>query len=61
MKVRAVSSGLHQHGQCWDVPNLYVTEAKAKAFAGVGVSGTTLTFIARTVRACRHLAASIKR
>lgn len=41
-------------GQCWDVPNLYVTDASA--FAGSGTSGTTLTIMAQTIRACRHLA-----
>jgi len=44
----------NQWGQVWDVPNLYVTDASA--FAGGGVSGTTLTIMAQTVRACRHLA-----
>lgn len=48
------NSVVNQWGQCWDVPNLYVTDASA--FAGVGVSGTTLTIMAQTVRACRHLA-----
>lgn len=47
-------SVLNQWGQCWDVPNLYVTDASA--FAGGGVSGTTLTIMAQAVRACRHLA-----
>lgn len=47
-------SVLNQWGQCWDAPNVYVTDASA--FAGSGVSGTTLTIMALTVRACRHLA-----
>lgn len=48
------TSVLNRWGQSWDVPNLYVTDASA--FAGSGVSGTTLTVMAQTVRACRHLA-----
>jgi len=52
-------SVLNQYGQCWDAPNVYVTDASA--FAGAGVSGTTLTIMALTVRACRHLAGSLKR
>lgn len=48
---------LNQWGQCWDMPNLLVTDASA--FAGSGVSGTTLTVMAQTVRACRHLAGSV--
>ncbi|WP_172331877.1 GMC oxidoreductase [Mangrovicoccus sp. HB161399] len=42
-------------GRCWDMPNLHVTDAAT--FAGSGVSGTTLTIMAQTVRSCRHLAA----
>jgi hypothetical protein len=49
-------SVLNEWGQCWDVPNLYVTDASA--FPGSGVSGTTLTIMALTIRACRHLAAN---
>ncbi len=48
------TSVLNQWGQCWDVPNVYVTDASA--FCGSGVTGTTLTIMAQTVRACRHLA-----
>ncbi|SLN56522.1 6'''-hydroxyparomomycin C oxidase [Aquimixticola soesokkakensis] len=53
------SSVLNSFGQLWDAPNVYVTDASA--FAGSGVSGTTLTVMAQTVRACRHLAQSLKR
>ncbi|EYD74274.1 Glucose-methanol-choline (GMC) oxidoreductase:NAD binding protein site [Rubellimicrobium mesophilum DSM 19309] len=48
------ASVLNRWGQCWNAPNLYVTDASA--FAGSGVSGTTLSVMAQTVRACRHLA-----
>lgn len=49
------NSVLNAHNQSWDVRNLYVTDASA--FAGSGVTGTTLTIMALTVRACRHLVA----
>jgi choline dehydrogenase-like flavoprotein len=49
------NSVLNAHNQSWDVPNLFVTDASA--FAGSGVTGTTLTIMALTVRACRHLVA----
>ncbi|HEY0212934.1 MAG TPA: GMC family oxidoreductase [Paenirhodobacter sp.] len=48
------TSVLNGWGQCWGVPNLVVTDASA--FASSGVTGTTLTVMAQTVRACRHLA-----
>lgn len=48
------NSVLNQWGQCWDAPNVWVTDASA--FATGGVSGTTLTIMAQTVRACRKLA-----
>jgi choline dehydrogenase-like flavoprotein len=48
------TSVLNTWGQSWDVPNLFVTDASA--FPGSGVSGTTLTVMAQTVRACRRLA-----
>ena len=50
----ASSSVLNRWNQSWDVPNLFVTDASS--FAGSGVAGTTLTIMAMTVRACRHLA-----
>lgn len=54
----ASTSVLNKWNQNWDVPNLYVTDASA--FAGSGVAGTTLTIMAMTVRACRHLAQELK-
>lgn len=51
-------SVLNQWNQSWDVPNLLVTDASS--FAGSGVSGTTLTIMALTIRACRHLAGELK-
>ncbi|GLQ53228.1 oxidoreductase [Devosia nitrariae] len=54
----AQTSVLNKWNQSWDLPNLLVTDASA--FAGSGVSGTTLTIMAMTVRACRHLAAELR-
>jgi choline dehydrogenase-like flavoprotein len=54
----ASASVLNKWNQSWDVPNLLVTDASA--FAGSGVAGTTLTIMAMTVRACRHLAQELK-
>jgi len=51
------SSVVNAQGQCWDVPNLWVTDAAT--FCGSGVTGTTLTVMAQTVRTCRRLAASV--
>lgn len=51
-------SVLNSFNQSWDVPNIYVTDASA--FAGSGVAGTTLTIMAMTMRACRHLADELR-
>jgi choline dehydrogenase-like flavoprotein len=51
-------SVLNGWNQSWDVPNLYVTDASA--FVGSGVAGTTLTIMALTLRACRHLAGALR-
>jgi choline dehydrogenase-like flavoprotein len=51
-------SVLNAFNQSWDVPNLFVTDASA--FVGSGVSGTTLTIMALTVRACRYLAGELR-
>ncbi|GLQ10567.1 oxidoreductase [Devosia yakushimensis] len=58
MGSEAKTSVLNAWNQSWDLPNLLVTDASA--FAGSGVSGTTLTIMAMTVRACRHLAAELR-
>jgi len=52
-------SVLNPFNQVWDVPNLIVTDASA--FPSGGVSGTTLTIMAMSVRACRHLAEELGR
>jgi choline dehydrogenase-like flavoprotein len=48
------TSVLNSWNQSWDVPNLLVTDASA--FPGGGTTGTTLTVMALTLRACRRLA-----
>jgi choline dehydrogenase-like flavoprotein len=53
----ARTSVLNSWNQSWDLPNLLVTDASA--FAGSGVSGTTLTIMAMTIRACRRLASQL--
>lgn len=45
-------------GRCWDVPNLWLTDAAT--FCGSGVTGTTLTVMAQTLRSCRSLAATLR-
>lgn len=54
MGISPETSVLNSWNQSWDVPNLLVTDASA--FPTSGVAGTTLTVMALTVRACRHLA-----
>jgi choline dehydrogenase-like flavoprotein len=54
----AGQSVLNPFNQSWDVPNLFVTDASA--FCGSGVSGTTLTIMALSLRACRHLAQELR-
>lgn len=51
-------SVLDRWNRCWDAPNLIVGDASA--FAGSGVTGTTLTVMAMTLRACRKLAADLE-
>lgn len=53
MGASSVSSVLNPWNQSWDAPNLVV--ADASAFPGSGTTGTTLTVMALTVRACRNL------
>ncbi|AFW02625.1 oxidoreductase [Gluconobacter oxydans] len=52
------TSYLNAYGQCWEVPNVYVTDASS--FPTGGALGTTLTVMAMSVRACRHLAGELK-
>lgn len=59
MGTDGASSVLNPYNQLWDMPNLLVTDASA--FPSGGVSGTTLTIMAMTVRACRNLAAELGR
>ena len=52
------TSVLDPWNRSWDVDNLLVTDASA--LPGSGVSGTTLTIMALTVRACRRLADQLR-
>ncbi len=47
------SSVLNSYCQCWDVPNLYVTDGAC--YPSVGYQNHTLTIMALTVRACEHI------
>jgi len=51
-------SVLNPNNQCWDVPNVFVTDASA--FPSSGAMGTTLTVMALTARACEYLAQQLK-
>ncbi|WP_176084756.1 GMC family oxidoreductase [Martelella sp. HB161492] len=52
------TSVLNRWNQSWDVKNLFVTDASA--FPTCGVAGTTLTVMALTLRACRHLGEELR-
>ncbi|QCI15529.1 GMC family oxidoreductase [Pseudomonas putida] len=47
------NSVLNPFNQCWDAPNVLVTDASS--FPTGGALGTTLTSMAVTIRACQHL------
>jgi choline dehydrogenase-like flavoprotein len=47
-------SVLNEHNQCWDVPNLFVTDASS--YVTNGAVGPTLTIMALTARACDYIA-----
>jgi choline dehydrogenase-like flavoprotein len=47
-------SVLNDYNQCWDVPNLFVTDGSC--FASGGTVGPTLTIMAVTARACEYIA-----
>lgn len=47
-------SVLNNYNQCWDAPNVFVTDASS--FVTGGCAGTTLTIMALTVRACEYIA-----
>lgn len=48
------NSVLNQWNQCWDAPNVFVTDASS--FASSGCAGTTLTLMALTIRASENAA-----
>jgi choline dehydrogenase-like flavoprotein len=47
------TSSLNPYNRCWQVPNLLVTDGTA--FPSVGFQNPTLTLMALTGRACRHI------
>jgi choline dehydrogenase-like flavoprotein len=47
-------SVLNPHNQCWEAPNVYVSDASC--FPSGGCTGTTLTIMALTIRCSQHLA-----
>jgi len=53
------SSVLNRFNQCWDVPNLFVTDGAC--FVSSGYQNTTLTIMALTVRACEFIVAQCRR
>ncbi|WP_246384965.1 GMC oxidoreductase [Gluconacetobacter asukensis] len=58
MGTNPADSVLNSYGQCWEAPNLLVTDASS--FPTGGTLGTTLTVMAVTMRACAHLADRLK-
>jgi choline dehydrogenase-like flavoprotein len=48
------TSVLNEFNQCWDAPNIVVTDGSC--YATNGLVGPTLTIMALTARACEHLA-----
>ena len=52
-------SVLNPYNQCWDVPNLFVTDGAA--FASAGFQNPTLTIMAITGRACHYMARELRR
>lgn len=53
------NSVLNRFNQCWEVPNLFVTDGAA--FPGSGFQNPTLTMMALTGRACRYIAEEMRR
>ncbi len=49
------NSVLNAYNQCWDAPNLFVTDGAC--FVTNGTVGPTLTIMALTARACEYIAA----
>ena len=48
------NSIVNMNNQCWDVPNVFVTDASC--FASGGCAGTTLTVMALSIRASEYIA-----
>jgi hypothetical protein len=52
------NSVVNAFNQCWDVPNLFVTDGSS--FVSSGTVGPALTIMAMTVRACEYIAGQSK-
>lgn len=52
------TSVLNQWNQCWDAPNVFVTDASS--FVTSGCAGTTLTLMALTIRASENAAKQLQ-
>jgi choline dehydrogenase-like flavoprotein len=59
MGTDARSSVLNKYNQCWDVPNLFVTDGAA--FVNAGFQNPTTTMMALTARACHHISRELRR
>lgn len=59
MGVDPAGSVLNRHNQCWDVPNLFVTDGAC--FTSSGSQNPTLTMMAITARACEFAIAQMRR
>ncbi len=53
------TSVLNPFNQCWDAPNVFITDGSC--FPSQGVQNPTLTMMALTVRAARHAVEELKR
>lgn len=53
------TSILNSYNQCWEVPNLFVTDGSA--FPSVGFQNPTLTMMAITARACSYIVREFRR
>jgi choline dehydrogenase-like flavoprotein len=49
------SSVVNRFNQCWDVPNVFITDGAC--FVSSGHQAHTLTIMALTVRACEYIVA----
>jgi choline dehydrogenase-like flavoprotein len=58
MGARPSTSVLNEFNQCWEIPNLFVTDGAC--FPSASYKGPTLTVMALTCRACEHILAEFR-